>query len=81
VNTSGVFIYVGITPNLPKINFNLAHDEMNFIYSDEYGQTNVPNLFVVGDLKHDSFRQISIAIADGANSALKISSLKNKKGK
>ena len=81
VNTSGVFIYVGITPNLPKINFNLAHDEMNFIYSDEYGQTNVPNLFVVGDLKHDSFRQISIAIADGANSALKISNLKNKKGK
>lgn len=67
---NGVFIAVGIHPNTDLYKELAACDEQGYILAGEDGVTNVPGLFVAGDVRKKGLRQIITAVADGANAAV-----------
>ncbi len=70
---SGVFVAVGIHPNTELIKGMTAHDEGGYILAGEDCATQVPGVFVAGDIRKKPLRQIITAVADGANAAISAS--------
>lgn len=66
VPVSGVFIAVGNDPNASYIN-GLKTDKAGYIVADETCVTSIPGVFAAGDLRTKQLRQVSTAVADGAN--------------
>lgn len=62
----GVFIAVGIKANSELI-ADLAQSENGFVKADESCRTSAEGLFAAGDVRTKRLRQISTAVADGAN--------------
>jgi thioredoxin-disulfide reductase len=66
----GLFPYIGFKPAIDFIDQNLLKlDRKNFIVVDENMETNVPNIFAVGDIISKSIRQITTATSDGTIAA------------
>ena len=66
----GLFPYIGFKPTIDFIDQNLLKlDKKNFIVVDENMETNVPNIFAVGDIISKSIRQITTATSDGTIAA------------
>ena len=68
IKVDGVFIAVGIAPNKIKVE-GLNTTEDGYIVADESGITNIPGIFVAGDIRDKSLRQVVTAVSDGANAA------------
>jgi thioredoxin reductase (NADPH) len=71
--TDGVFVFVGLDPNtkfLERSGINL--DERKFIMSDAKLMTNVPGVYVAGDVRSGATMQIASATGEGATAALMI---------
>ncbi|MCR5082312.1 MAG: thioredoxin-disulfide reductase [Parasporobacterium sp.] len=68
IKVDGVFIAVGIAPNKIKVD-GLNTTEDGYIVADESGITNIPGIFVAGDVRDKSLRQVVTAVSDGANAA------------
>lgn len=67
LETDGVFVAVGITPNTEKLQNVVALDEAGYMIAGEDGITNVPGIFAAGDIRTKSLRQVVTAVSDGAN--------------
>lgn len=67
LDVDGVFIAVGIAPESELYAGQLELDEQGYIRADESGQTSVPGVFAVGDVRTKALRQILTAASDGAN--------------
>lgn len=67
---SGIFIYVGTSPNSYLVESLVERDERGFVITDEEMRTSVPGLFAAGDIRKKSLRQIVTAVADGAIAAV-----------
>lgn len=67
---NGIFPYIGITPNVEKINGQLEQDKSGFIITDETMKTSVDGVFAVGDVRHTPLRQVITAASDGAIGAV-----------
>lgn len=67
LNVDGIFIAVGMNPTNSLIKDLVNLDEKGFIMSGDQCITNVPGIFVAGDLRTKKLRQIVTAVADGAN--------------
>ena len=66
----GLFPYIGFKPAIDFIDQNLLKlNKKNFIVVDENMETNVPNIFAVGDIISKSIRQITTATSDGTIAA------------
>ena len=66
----GLFPYIGFKPAIDFIDQNLLKlDKKNLIVVDENMETNVPNIFAVGDIISKSIRQITTATSDGTIAA------------
>lgn len=66
----GLFPYIGFKPAIDFIDQSLLKlDKKNFIVVDENMETNVPNIFAVGDIISKSIRQITTATSDGTIAA------------
>ena len=66
----GLFPYIGFKPAIDFIDQNLLKlDKKNFIVVDENMETNVPNIFAIGDIISKSIRQITTATSDGTIAA------------
>lgn len=66
----GLFPYIGFKPAIDFIDQNLLKlDKKNFIVVDENMETNVPNIFAVGDIISKNIRQITTATSDGTIAA------------
>ncbi len=63
-----VFIFAGMIPQTELID-TLPKDGNGYIVTDENMATPVPGLFVAGDVRSKSFRQVVTAAADGAIAA------------
>lgn len=63
----GVFIAVGTAPNTASIAGLPELDERGYIIADETCETNVPGIFVAGDVRAKQLKQVITATADGAN--------------
>lgn len=67
---AGVFVAVGIRPETELVQGLAACDENGYVLAGEDCATDVPGLFVAGDVRRKPIRQIVTAVADGANAAV-----------
>ena len=65
----GVFGFIGTIPNSKVFEGVIDMDERGYIKSDENMHTNIPGVFVAGDVRIKSLRQVVTAAADGAIAA------------
>jgi thioredoxin reductase (NADPH) len=70
--SDGVFIFVGMKPNLGLFQDQLDLDDWGYIKTDEDMKTNISDVFAVGDVSSKKYRQITTAIADGTIAAIAI---------
>ena len=66
----GVFIAIGAEPDSSLFAHELSLDEMGYVIADENCLTNLPGVFVAGDVRTKRIRQIVTATADGSVAAL-----------
>lgn len=70
VNTDAVFIAVGTTPRSNVLKAaGVAISKAGYAIAGESGATNVPGVFVAGDVREKPLRQVITAASDGANAA------------
>jgi len=70
VATDGVFVFIGSEPRVEVLGGLVPLDAAGYVLAGEDMSTPVPGLFVAGDLRAKSFRQITTAVADGTIAAL-----------
>jgi len=71
--TDGVFVFVGLDPNTKFLaGSGVELDERRLIKSDTRLMTNVPGIFVAGDVRSGATLQIASATGEGATAALMI---------
>jgi thioredoxin reductase (NADPH) len=66
----GVFIFVGFAPNNQLVPAGIRLDHDGYVMTDERCETNLPGIFVIGDLRQKYAKQIVLAAADGCTAAL-----------
>lgn len=67
LETSGVFVAVGIRPNTAWLSDAVATDEAGYIIAGEDCAASTPGVFAAGDVRTKALRQIVTAVSDGAN--------------
>ena len=70
VECDGVFLAVGLIPDNERFADIAALDQRGYFISDEQGITKVKNVFVAGDCRTKTLRQVATACSDGANAAI-----------
>lgn len=50
IQLDGVFVRIGVQPNIPLIRGKVKTDQEGYVITDKYGQTNIPGIFAVGDV-------------------------------
>jgi alkyl hydroperoxide reductase subunit F len=65
-----VFVQIGLVPNTEWLKGTLALSRSGEIEVDNKGQTSVPGVFAAGDVTTVPFKQIVIAVGDGAKAGL-----------
>jgi thioredoxin reductase (NADPH) len=65
----GVFIFIGITPNSDIVKSIIKADEKGYAIADDDMRTSVEGIFVCGDVRKKSLRQIVTATGEGAVAA------------
>ena len=69
---NGVFMAVGIKPNLEGISGLPELDDAGYIKAGENCVTSIPGIFAAGDVRTKALRQVITAAADGANAVTSI---------
>jgi thioredoxin reductase (NADPH) len=72
IETDGIFIFVGLKPNIEMFKDKIELDDWGYLKTDEDMRTNVPDVFAIGDVKSKKYRQITTAVADGTIAAIAI---------
>lgn len=71
--TDGVFVFVGLDPVTEFLaGSGVELDERKFVKSNDRLETNVPGVFVAGDVRSGATMQIASATGEGATAALMI---------
>lgn len=70
--SDGVFIFIGMKPNIELFSDKLQLDQWGYIKSDENMQTSLSDIYAVGDVTSKKYRQITTAAADGTIAAMAI---------
>lgn len=68
-NAFGIFVFVGYAPKSDLFKSILNLDKFGYILTNENMETNIPGVYVAGDLRPKQLRQIVTAVADGAIAA------------
>ncbi|MEI7594995.1 MAG: FAD-dependent oxidoreductase [Bacteroidota bacterium] len=68
----GVFIFIGMKPNIDLFKDKLQLDNWGYIKTNEDMQTSMPDIYAVGDVISKKYRQITTAVADGTIAAIAI---------
>ena len=72
LTSDGVFIFIGMKPNVDLFHQKLELDKWGYIKTDEDMRTNLPGVFAVGDVTSKKYRQITTAVSDGTIAAIAI---------
>lgn len=72
LQVSGVFIYIGSIPNTVFLRVLTEMDDAGFIITDENLATKTEGLFIAGDVRKKTLRQITTAVGDGALAAVNL---------
>ena len=70
LRTDGVFVFIGYVPRTDLVKGVVALNKWGYVETAEDMSTPVPGLYVAGDIRAKSFRQITTAVADGTIAAL-----------
>lgn len=70
LKADGVFIFVGYEPNNQLVPQGTKMNAEGYVVTDEKCQTNVPGIYVIGDLREKYAKQIVLSAADGCVAAL-----------
>lgn len=70
VPVDGVFVFIGYHPNTEYFKDVIEMDDRGNILSDEDMNTNIPGVFVAGDVRKKTLKQVVTAAADGAVAAV-----------
>jgi thioredoxin reductase (NADPH) len=70
--SDGVFIFIGMKPNIDLFRDKLALDQWGYIKTDEDMRTSIQGVYAVGDVISKKYRQITTAVADGTIAAMAI---------
>jgi thioredoxin reductase (NADPH) len=70
--SDGVFIFIGMKPNIDLFRDKLELDKWGYIKTNEDMKTSVDGVFAVGDVISKKYRQITTAVADGTIAAMAI---------
>jgi NADH-dependent peroxiredoxin subunit F len=70
VDLAGIFVQIGLLPNTDWLRGTLELSPRGEIAIDPRGQTSLPGVFAAGDCTTVPFKQIIIAMGDGAKAAL-----------
>jgi thioredoxin reductase (NADPH) len=71
LDLTGVFIFIGLTPNTAHLMGRLKMDDGGHILVNEWMETDVPGIFAAGDIRANSARQVVTAAGDGATAAIR----------
>ncbi len=66
MQTEGVFIFIGHTPNTDLYQGKLEMDEQGYLVVDRYMQTNIPGVYAAGEVADSHFRQVITSAGMGA---------------
>lgn len=70
LDLQGVFVQIGLLPNTEWLEGSVELSDRGEIVVDERGQTSVPGVFAAGDATTVPYKQIVIAMGQGATAAL-----------
>ena len=70
VDLDGIFVQIGLLPNTDWIRGTVALSKHGEIEVDRHGQTSIPGVFAAGDVTTVPYKQIIIAMGEGAKAAL-----------
>ena len=70
IELEGVFVQIGLVPNTEWLKGTVALSKHGEIEIDAKGQTSVPGVFAAGDVTTVPYKQIVIAVGEGAKAAL-----------
>ena len=66
----GVFVQIGLLPNSSFVKETVELSKFGEIIVDAKGHTNIPGIYAAGDVTTTPFKQIIIAMGEGAKAAL-----------
>lgn len=72
LDIDGVFIQIGLLPNSSFVKDTVELTKFGEIVVDAKGRTNVPGIYAAGDVTTVPFKQIVIAMGEGAKTALTV---------
>jgi thioredoxin reductase (NADPH) len=70
LEAEGIFIYIGHYPNSSLFQDILEMDEHGYVLTDERKRTNIPGIFVGGELSDPIFRQAITSAGEGCKAAM-----------
>ena len=70
MDLEGIFVQIGLLPNTDWLKGTINLSRFGEIEVDAKGQTNVPGVFAAGDCTTVPYKQIVIAIGEGAKASL-----------
>jgi len=70
LETDGLFIFIGHTPNTQMFKGQLEMSELGYIQVNEKMETNVPGVFAAGEVADSTFRQVVTSAGMGAAAAI-----------
>jgi len=70
VALDGVFVQIGLLPNSDWLKGTLELSPQGEVITDNKGRTSVPGVFAAGDVTNVPYKQIVIAMGDGARASL-----------
>lgn len=66
----GIFVQIGLVPNSQCVKDSVACTPYGEIITDEKGRTSLPGIYAAGDVTTVPFKQIVIALGEGAKAGL-----------
>lgn len=70
IDLDGIFVQIGLAPNSGPFQHIVATNRPGEIIIDEHCRTNVPGIYAAGDVSTVPFKQIIVAMGEGAKAAL-----------
>lgn len=70
IDVDGVFVQIGLVPNTDWLNGVIELNERGEVVVDTHGQTSVAGVFAAGDATTAPYKQIIVAMGEGAKAGL-----------
>ncbi len=72
IPTNGVFVFIGLLPNTEPFVEHLDTDEYHFLKTGAKYESNMPGVYVAGDVRSGATWQIASAVGEGVSATLAI---------